>query len=133
MNKDKNAIFLEHHRFKQMMTDDFMEYLKEKSDHLEQKGFSVQDALNQRVKEFEEKLEEFNGNLIENRRDLDNMGTQIEKEYCEFSKNRKRWKSDFVKQKMQVSMTMNQIENMVSDCMGQNEWNSKAITNILDA
>ena len=70
------------------------------------------------MKSFEDKLDGFKDDLTEYRRDLDNMDRQIKTEYHEFTISRKRWKGDFVKQRIQVSMTMQQIEDMVQDVMG---------------
>ena len=61
------------------------------------------------------------------------MQAQLDSEYKEFTQQRKRWKSDFVNQKKEVTHTLDQTEQLVSDVMGQNEWNSKAIKSLLDA
>ena len=41
MNKDKNAIFLEHRRFEKHMTETFQKYLDAETKNLEEKGFKV--------------------------------------------------------------------------------------------
>ena len=41
MNKDKNAIFLEHRRFEKHMTEKFQQYLDDETKNLEEKGFRV--------------------------------------------------------------------------------------------
>ena len=61
------------------------------------------------------------------------MAETIEKEYADFSKNRKRLKSDFA---MATNKTVDQfhaIEDLLRNCTEQNDYNTLAIKMMLDA
>ena len=107
--------------------------MEEQSVKLRVEGFKIQNDIISNIKEFDDQLAEYKIHLATNEKNIDEMQAQIDKEYKEFSIQRKRWKSDFINQKYVLTNTLDQTEALVSDCMKQNEWNSKAVKSLLDA
>ena len=74
MNKDMNAIFLAQDRFERHMNEVYTKMLRNTEKSLETKGFAIQNALNDRLQNIEDKLlTEFRNELTENERNIEQM------------------------------------------------------------
>lgn len=60
------------------------------------------------------------------------LQTLFEKDYKEFVRDRKRWKSDFDQATNRAKNNFAQIEGLLNNCLGQNETNSKLVKMIID-
>ena len=81
--------------FRKRLASDNKAFVTKIDGDLRSEAFEVQRNLAVRVKTLEEENEVFRQDLAGKERDLEMMNETIKREYADFSKNRKRLKTDF--------------------------------------
>ena len=59
--------------------------------------------------------------------------TQFDQEYKDFFRERRRWKSDFDQASKRATTNFNQIENLIADCVSQNDANTQTLKLVIEA
>ena len=125
-------MLIENHRFKMAVKEEGEKWRSKTDKELRDTGFKMQEALFDRQAAIEKAHNKFVEDLDRNSKDIQDMALQLEKEYKEFTVQRFKWKSDFSQAANKQANHVSQIENIVSSCVKQNEYNTKAIKMILD-
>ena len=64
---------------------------------------------------------------------VDEMKETFDREYKDFCKDRKRWKSEFDAATQRANSSFNKIETLLNNCLNQNSINTQTLKLVLDA
>ena len=93
--REKDAMAKMNEAFKSKIRNSTDEFIKVTTKDLRHRAFEVQDELKDRINSAESSVVEFYDDLEILKKDMNELTTQVNGEYMEFSKNRKRIKTDY--------------------------------------
>ena len=88
MSKDKNAVVLENHRFKTALDERMEKFLKDTQLDLYEKGFKIQNVIDDRLRGVELELTRFRGSLVDFEEEVKYMQQKLAKDHAD-QKSRK--------------------------------------------
>ena len=98
-----------------------------------QQGRETRASLEQRQEQLEVAMDRNAAKTNEFADIVSEMKELFDRDYKEFVRDRKRWKSDFDRASTKAVNNFNNIENLLNNCLTQNKTNTQVLKQMLDA
>ena len=107
--------------------------IQAQSEQLAQQGADLKRECEERQSATEKQCEDTVARCNRSSEIADELKMLFEKDYKEFIRDRKRWKSDFDQAQNRAVNNFAQIEGLLTSCTSQNETNTKLLKMVIDA